>query len=121
MPGVIVDGQDVLAVHQTVSQAVARARAGGGPTLVEAKTYRYCEHEEGDFIPPYRSQEEQQFWRTRDPIELFSDGLLRRGILTGDELAAIRACAQEEVDEALVFAKESPDPDPAALLEDVFV
>jgi len=65
MPGIVVDGQDVLAVHEAVSTAVARARASQGPSLVEAKTYRYCDHQEGLEYPPYRSEEEVASWRAR--------------------------------------------------------
>ena len=121
MPGMIVDGQDVLAVYDAVARAVARAREGQGPSLVEAKTYRYCEHEEGEIIPPYRSQEELRCWRDRDPIELFSSWLRQQSILTDAELASIRMQVQTEVDAALEFAKESPYPDADALFDHVFV
>jgi acetoin:2,6-dichlorophenolindophenol oxidoreductase subunit alpha len=121
MPGVIVDGQDALAVYEAVSQAVARARAGGGPTLVEAKTYRYCEHEEGELVPAYRSSEEKASWRARDPIELFSAWLCREAVLTASEIAVIKSEVQAEVDASLEYAKQSPAPQPAALLEDLFL
>lgn len=124
MPGFIVDGQDVLAVHDVVSIAVARARAGGGPTLVEAKTYRYCEHSEpiGSIKRlPYRTSTEMALWRARDPIELFSARLRRTQDLTDEEFQGIRLGVQAEVDAAVDFAKRSPMPDPSALYEDVFV
>jgi pyruvate dehydrogenase E1 component alpha subunit len=121
MPGVIVDGQDVLAVYRAVSQAVARARGGGGPTLVEAKTYRYCEHEEGDLVPVYRSDEEIMRWKARDPIETFATWLLGEQILGVHEIAAIKAEVQTEVDDSLDFAKRSPPPEPEALLSDLFI
>src|SRR5262249_35634546 len=74
IPGAIVDGQDVLAVYDAATLAAERARGGGGPTRVEAKTYRYCEHSEfgpGAEPPPYRSEAEIASWRARDPIEMF--------------------------------------------------
>lgn len=123
MPGVLVDGQDVLAVHRSVSTAVARARAGEGPTLVEAKTYRYCEHSEfGETSkpPPYRSEGEIATWRARDPIDLAVQQFRASGDLTSDEFNAIRAEVHSEVDAAVTFAKESPFPEPTALFEDIF-
>lgn len=124
IPGVIVDGQDVLAVHDSVSVAVARARAGGGPTLLEAKTYRYCEHCEfaGMPKPPaYRSEVEMAAWRAKDPIGIFSDRLQITGDLTREEFEAIRSGVQAEVDAAEAFAEQSAAPAPHALFEDVFV
>lgn len=124
IPGVIVDGQDVLAVHDSVLAAVARARIGEGPTLVEAKTYRYCEHSEsaGPVKPPaYRSESEISAWRAKDPIEIFSDRLRSTGELTSQEFDAIRSEIQAEVDAAVVFAEQSRAPESHALLEDVFV
>jgi pyruvate dehydrogenase E1 component alpha subunit len=123
IPGVIVDGQDVLAVHETVSVAVARARAGEGPTLVEAKTYRYREHVEfeGHKLLAYRSDAELVAWRLKDPIGIFSARLRSTGDLTGEEFEAIRSAVQAEVEAAVAFAQQSPAPDPHALLEDLFV
>lgn len=124
IPGVIVDGQDVLAVHEDVCSAVRRARAGQGPTLIEAKTYRYCEHYEagGPANPPkYRSESEIASWRARDPIALFSTRLQTTGKLSLEELNAIEAAVRAEVDAAVVFAEQSALPEPAALFEDVFV
>jgi TPP-dependent pyruvate/acetoin dehydrogenase alpha subunit len=124
IPGVIVDGQDVLAVHHSVSVAVERARAGGGPSLVEAKTYRFCEHSEFGTPadpPPYRSDIEVASWRARDPLELFSSRLRGTKDLTGEELNVIRSEIQAEVDAAVAFAEQSPVPTPEDLFEDVFV
>jgi TPP-dependent pyruvate/acetoin dehydrogenase alpha subunit len=124
MPGIIVDGQDILAVHECVLGAVARARMGKGPTLIEAKTYRYCEHWEFNGAmntPAYRSKEEVDLWRARDPIELFCTWLQRTGTLEGAEIEIIRAGVQAEVEVAVKFADESPLPEPDALCEDVFV
>jgi acetoin:2,6-dichlorophenolindophenol oxidoreductase subunit alpha len=121
MPGVVVDGQDALCVYHEVFAAVTRARAGEGPTLVEAKTYRYCEHQELDFTwPRYRSEEEVMSWRKRDPIETFMTRLRQSESLTEVEMRDIRADVQKEVEAALVFAQESPAQPPNALFEDVF-
>jgi acetoin:2,6-dichlorophenolindophenol oxidoreductase subunit alpha len=124
MPGVIVDGQDVLAVHHEVSIAAERARNGGGPTLIEAKTYRYCEHSEFAEplkMPPYRSAEEIDSWRSRDPIELFCAHLRDREGLSTKELSAIRKEVQDEVDASVAFAETSPLPGSESLLEHLFV
>jgi TPP-dependent pyruvate/acetoin dehydrogenase alpha subunit len=123
MPGLIVDGQDVLAVYEAVFGAVARAREGQGPMLVEAKTYRYREHGEmGGFkLAPYRSEAEIAAWRGRDPLDLFSERLQSTGDLTNDDLSAIRSAVQAEVEAAVAFAEASPVPDPSALYEDLFV
>jgi TPP-dependent pyruvate/acetoin dehydrogenase alpha subunit len=123
MPGIVVDGQDVLAVYSSVAQAVARARAGAGPTLVEAKTYRYCEHSEpttpGKRVP-YRTDAELAAWRARDPIDLFSARLRESGELSAEELAHMTAEVRREIDAAVDFAERSPAPAQEALLEDLF-
>lgn len=124
IPAVIVDGQDVLAVHEQVSAAVARARAGEGPTLVEAKTYRYCEHSELSAplnIPPYRTAEEIASWRARDPIGLFAARLTSAYELSSAQYEELRAEILAEVDAAVSFAEQSPAPQPDALFEHVFI
>jgi TPP-dependent pyruvate/acetoin dehydrogenase alpha subunit len=122
IPGIIVDGQDVLAVHEAVSTAVSRARSGSGPSLVEAKTYRYCDHQEEEAgFPMYRPSEELAAWRLRDPIELFSDRLRAAGKLTTSEMRDLSLEVQTEVEAAVEFAKRSPAPEASALHEDVFV
>jgi TPP-dependent pyruvate/acetoin dehydrogenase alpha subunit len=121
IPGVIVDGQDALAVHDAVATAVARARAGEGPTLIEAKTYRYCDHMEDYDFSPYRSKEELKAWRAKDPIEIFALRLRALGTLTDEQFAASRSKVQQEVEASVAFAQSSAVPDPAALLEDIFV
>ena len=122
IPGVVVNGQDVLAVYDVVSAAVVRARSGAGPTLVEAKTYRYCDHQEMDFAwPVYRSDSEVGSWREKDPIQMFAERLVERGDLTEEELDEIKLEVQSELRGALAFAEQSPVPDPTALFEDVFV
>ena len=114
IPGVRVEnGQDVLAVYEAASEAVERARAGEGPTLLEVVTYRYREHSEGLRINvDYRDEEERQEWLSRDPIVLFRDVLVERGVATAEELDALEREVLEEVDEAVRFTDESPYPEP---------
>lgn len=124
IPGVIVDGQDVVAVHRCVAAAVRRARAGDGPTLVEAKTYRYCEHFEAGpeyQVPPYRTRCEVEAWRARDPIDMFHARLRVAGRLTEREFEHLAAEVRDEVDAAVAFAEQSPLPAPSELFEHVFI
>lgn len=122
IPGVIVDGQDVLAVHRSVSTAVRRARAGEGPTLVEAKTYRYCEHwESTGKVPQYRSEQEIAAWRARDPIDVLAAQMQADGALDEAQLEALRAEVSAEVEAAIEFAERSPLPQPQAAFEDLFL
>jgi TPP-dependent pyruvate/acetoin dehydrogenase alpha subunit len=123
MPGVAVDGQDVCAVYDAAAEAVARARRGEGPTLIEAKTYRFDEHEVGLAVPgvPYRSAEEVEEYRThRDPIALFRDVLSRDGFSDTD-LQEIEDEVAEAVDEAIQFGTASSPPDPAAVNDHLYV
>jgi acetoin:2,6-dichlorophenolindophenol oxidoreductase subunit alpha len=120
MPGVVVDGQDVGAMYDAVSAAVRRARSGGGPTLVEARTYRYRDHAEyGNLDLSHRAVEELDQWRSRDPIDLLRKRSLENGI-TEEELHLLAETVSEEVKEAVAFAKKSPMPDPAELFEDLW-
>lgn len=123
IPGVIVDGQDVLAVFDAVFAATTRARAGDGPSLIEAKTYRYREHSEltGYKLPEYRPDAEVVFWQARDPIELFATFLKETGNVDDGELDNISAAVRDEVDAAATFALESPMPTSSELLEDIFI
>lgn len=110
MPGETVDGQDVEAVSETVADARQRAATGDGPTLVEAKTYRYRGHFEGD-DESYRSEEEVERWRTeRDPIDTFRQELVARGELDASEFASLRAEVERTVDEAVRFARNGAYP-----------
>ena len=121
MPGLIVDGQDVLAVYQAVTAAAVRARNGEGPSLIEAKTYRYCEHFESEMVlPSYRSSEEVASWRARDPIRRFERWLEEEQKIAAQEIAQTRSVAEQEVEIALDFAKRSPAPEHTALFDDVF-
>jgi pyruvate dehydrogenase E1 component alpha subunit len=114
IPGVIVDGQDCEAVYELTRTAVERARRGDGPTLIEAKTYRFDEHAIGLYLPvAYRSQEEIDSYKTtRDPVVLFRDFLQSTGF-NETELVAIESDADKAVEQAVAFALESPFPDPA--------
>jgi pyruvate dehydrogenase E1 component alpha subunit len=113
IPGETVDGQDVLACWSAVAKAVARARRGEGPSLIEAKTYRFREHSEGRRLS-YRSDQEVEEWRRRDPIEAFAAVLTAAGTERAD-LERLDAQVDAEIEAALAFARESPDPDPALL------
>lgn len=120
MPGVIIDGQDIEGVHAAVAEAVERARAGGGPTLIEAKTYRFDEHSNRLAIPiKYREEEEIAHWRgTRDPIALYREVLTTRGLLA--EVEAIEAAVVERTDKAVQFAKDSPEPEMQDLIDSMY-
>ncbi len=120
LPGVAVDGNDVLAVYATAGEAVARARAGGGPTLIECRTYRTRAHAEGMRDAGYRTQEEIAAWKERDPIKLFREKLLGDGSATEAELASIDAEVKALAEEAGKFAETSPLPDPASVSEHVY-
>jgi pyruvate dehydrogenase E1 component alpha subunit len=118
MPGVRIDGNDVLEVHATVSEAAARARAGEGPTLVEAMTYRQKGHSRAD-PAKYRPEGELEHWLARDPIVLHERALVQDGV-PQEQLDAIRAAAEQAVEEALERAQSWPDPDPETRLEHVY-
>lgn len=122
IPGVRVEnGQDVLAVHEAASEAVERARAGEGPTLLEVVTYRYQEHSEGlRLSTDYRDEEERDKWLARDPISSFRDVLIEREVATAEELDALEQEVTEEVEEAARFAEESPEPEPEAAFDDLY-
>jgi len=120
IPGVSVDGQDVLAVYEATREAVERARRGEGPTLIETRTYRFRGHFEGD-PQIYRSKEEVEWWmNNKDPIKIFEKYLLERGVTTREELDAIWKRVSNEAEEAVKFAEESPYPSPEELYDDVF-
>lgn len=121
IPGEIVDGQDVVAVYNVVSAAVRRARRGDGPTLIEAKTYRYRDHAE--HLPPtapYRSPEEIAQWRARDPIDTFRNKLISMGMLNEDQAGRLEAGVKTEVEDAVGFARSSPYPEFAEAFDDLY-
>jgi pyruvate dehydrogenase E1 component alpha subunit len=119
IPGVSVDGMNVIAVHETAGEAVARARRGEGPTLIECKTYRYRGHAEG--LPsPYRTKEELEEWMKKDPIESYTAKLIEMKVLTKKQANDIDQEMLEEMDQAVKFAQESPFPKPEETLENVY-
>lgn len=119
MVGVEVDGMDVLAVRKVAQEAVARARAGEGPTLIEALTYRFRGHSLAD-PDELRSPDEKQFWGNKDPIQRLEAYLLEHNLANQNELDEIKQKVQTEVDEAVKFAEESPEPDPKDLYRYIF-
>ena len=119
MAGVEVDGMDALAVYTVAKEAIARARAGEGPTLIEALTYRFRGHSLAD-PDELRSKEEKEFWFTRDPIKKFAAYLTEQNLATAEELKDIDRKIQAVVDDAVQFAEQSPEPDPSELYRFVF-
>lgn len=119
MVGVEVDGMDVLAVRQVAQEAVARARAGEGPTLIEAMTYRFRGHSLAD-PDELRSKEEKEFWFARDPIKKLAGYLLEQNLATEAELKDIERKIQGIIEEAVKFAESSPEPDPSELYRFIF-
>jgi len=121
MPGIIADGNDVLEVHAATAEAVARARRGEGPSLLECKTYRWHFHAMRAAVPPEtRAPEEIASWKARDPIARFEHEVLERGVLSAAEIRAMREGVKADLDEAVAFADASPFPDPKTLLVDMF-
>jgi acetoin:2,6-dichlorophenolindophenol oxidoreductase subunit alpha len=121
MPGVVVDGMDVMAVHEAAGEAIERARRGEGPTLLECKTYRFYDHVgvRGMGLS-YRTDEEVAKWKKRDPIKLLESLLAKQKILSAKAAKAVHDEVTQEVKDAVAFAEQSPFPDPSALLEDVY-
>lgn len=120
MEGVEVDGMDVLAVREVAQKAVARARAGEGPTLIEALTYRFRGHSLAD-PDELRSATEKEEWLARDPIQKFRSYLIEQKLAKQQELADIDGKIQSLIEEAVQFAEESPDPKPEDLYRYIFV
>ncbi len=120
MPGVTIDGLDVFAVYEAAGEAIARARRGEGPSLIECKTYRYYGHFEGDAIT-YRTKEEEESYRARDAITALRRSIIKRQIATEAELDAIDAQVQNSIDLAWEYAEAAPYPAPEEALTDVYV
>ena len=118
MPGVSVDGNDVVAVFEATRHAVVRARAGQGPSLVELKTYRVRPFAEG--VVDSRDPQEVEAWTGRDPIDALRRRLLERGILSEERATRIQEEAQREMQAAQAFAEESPFPEPEEAFEDLY-
>lgn len=119
IPGVTVDGQDVLAVYSELETLVARARSGGGPALVECETYRFFGHFEGD-TQTYKDPSEAEIFTQRDPLIIFSRRVQEEGLLTEADLQQVENKVRDAVAAALEFALNSPWPDESDLLRDVF-
>lgn len=121
MPGIVVDGMDAIAVYEAAGEAIARARRGEGPSLLECKTYRFLDHVgvRGMGVV-YRTDDEVVEWRRRDPIVLLEERLAGAGLLPAEEAAAVRERVLGQVKAAIAYAESSPHPDPSALLKDVY-
>jgi acetoin:2,6-dichlorophenolindophenol oxidoreductase subunit alpha len=119
MPGVTVAGAQLKEVYQATLEALERARAGEGPTLLEAITYRYLGHSKSD-ANLYRTREEIQTWRKQDPIQLFATVLEEEGVLRENEWRKLDEEAKERIEEAFAKASREPDPEPDSALEDVY-
>ncbi len=119
MPGVVVDGNDVMAVFEAASEAILRARQGQGPSLIECKTYRHRGHFEGDPCV-YRNEDELVEWKAKDPLPRFEKKLLEINALTQEKIAEIKNTVEKQLAEAVGFAEKSPFPDPSEVTEDVY-
>jgi acetoin:2,6-dichlorophenolindophenol oxidoreductase subunit alpha len=120
MPGYVVDGNDALAVYEAAREARARAVAGGGPTLIEYKTYRWRGHGEAD-LQLYQPKEEIEAWQATCPIPKLRGDMLAQGLISAGELREMEAAVDAVVQDAIRFAEESPYPEPGEALEDVYV
>jgi pyruvate dehydrogenase E1 component alpha subunit len=120
LPGLEVDGQDVLAVHRAAKDAAERARAGDGPTLIECKTYRYVGHHEGDPGTDYRTREEVGRWKQADPVKRARTLLIASGAADEGKLKIIDQEVEGLIEQAVEFAEKSPEPSPDSVNEHVF-
>jgi 2-oxoisovalerate dehydrogenase E1 component alpha subunit len=120
MPGVVVDGNDPVKVYEVVREAAQRARRGDGPTLIEAKTYRFVPHSSDDDDRAYRSREEVQEAKKRDPLVTFEKRLKDEGILTDEMIGEMRQKIKDIVNDATEYADKAPLPDPKTLTEHVY-
>ena len=118
MPGVTVDGNDFSAIAEASETAVARARRGEGPSLIESLTYRWRGHSKSD-RNRYRTKDEIEAWMAQDPIRRMGDLLIEHAILSADEIAALEAEVDAEITAAIAFARAGTDPKPADVLRDV--
>jgi 2-oxoisovalerate dehydrogenase E1 component alpha subunit len=120
IPGVLLDGYDVLAVYEAVGEAVGRARRGEGPSLLEARTWRYFGHFEGDQLT-YRTAEQSAAYREHDPLTFFASQAVERGLLTREDVEQADRRAMSTMDAAVAFGEASPHPKPEDALTDVYV
>jgi pyruvate dehydrogenase E1 component alpha subunit len=119
IPGVTVDGMDLFAVNASASELVERARRGDGPAYLVCNTYRYHGHHAGDPLN-YREKEEVERWRQQDPIERVKRAAIERGVMTDSEVADLERQVEAQIEEAVEFAKNSPDPTPDQLMTDIY-
>jgi TPP-dependent pyruvate/acetoin dehydrogenase alpha subunit len=112
-----VDGNDVMAVYEAAGTAIDRARSNGGPTLIECKTYRTVGHHEGDPGTDYRTNEELDSWKRRCPIKTFRARALASGLVAEKDFEKINRSVEEWLEDAVEFARTSPDPDPNSVLD----
>ena len=121
MPGVVVDGMDVIAVYEAAGAAIKRARSGQGPTLLECKTYRYYDHVgvRGMGLT-YRTDEELEIWQKRDAIQAFEKQLVKMKVTTKKKIENVYARVNKDIEAGIKFAEDSPFPEPADLLDDVY-
>jgi pyruvate dehydrogenase E1 component alpha subunit len=119
MPGVVVDGNDVMAVYEAASEAIRRARQGAGPSLIECKTYRHRGHFEGDPCV-YRNEDELVEWKAKDPLPRFGKKLVEINVLTQEKIGEIKNTVEKQLAEAVGFAEKSPFPDPSEVTDDVY-
>jgi acetoin:2,6-dichlorophenolindophenol oxidoreductase subunit alpha len=119
IPGVTVDGMDLFAVHAAASEYVERARRGDGPAYLVCNTYRYHGHHAGDPLN-YREREEVERWRQQDPIERVKQRIVEQSVMSSDAVAQLEQQIEAQVDEAVEFAKSSPDPTPDQLMTDIY-
>ncbi|MGN7310777.1 thiamine pyrophosphate-dependent dehydrogenase E1 component subunit alpha [Alkalicoccobacillus gibsonii] len=119
IPGHVVEGNDVFDVMSIVQEAVDFARNGGGPTIIEAKTYRWKGHSKSD-AKKYRTREEEKEWREKDPIARYKEQLIAKGFFTEEEAEALRKEAKQEIEDSVEFAKNSPEPGLETLMEDIY-
>jgi pyruvate dehydrogenase E1 component alpha subunit len=121
IPGIVVDGMDVLAVYEAAGEAIARARAGEGPTLLEMKTYRFHGHFHADNPRTYRLEDEETEWKKRDPLVTFESKVTEQDLMDASELEQIRDAIEAEVNEAVEFGLSSPLPTADELYDNVYV
>lgn len=119
IPGKVVDGLDMVEIMNTVNEAVERARSGNGPSIIEMKTYRWKGHSKSD-AKKYRTREEENEWRAKDGIKRFKEYLMAEGIFTEEEAKKLQNEALQEIEDAVRFAENSPEPSIDSLLEDIY-
>jgi pyruvate dehydrogenase E1 component alpha subunit len=120
LPGEVIDGMDPLKVYEAAERAVSRARRGEGPSLIEAITYRFHGHHVGDIKPEYRTQEEVEEWKTRDPIQRLRTELIDDGIVSEADMEDLESQVTRQVEESVEFGKNSPTPSVEEVTDHVF-